>query len=69
MNKIDIRSSSDLNLLLESMGVVTLGSFWDRITLSGDYWRFYFHNAPGAGVIVNGRKKSFLANRCYIVYS
>lgn len=67
MNKIDIRSSSDLNLLLESMGVVTLGSFWDRITLSGDYWRFYFHNAPGAGVIVNGRKKSFLANRCYLL--
>ena len=67
MNKIDIRTSSDLNLQLESMGVVTLGQFWNSITLSGDYWRFYYHNAPGAGVVVRGRKKEFLPKRCYLL--
>ena len=67
MNKIDIRSASSVNLLLESLGVVTLGNFWNRITLSGDYWRFYFHDAAGAGVIIRGRKKEFAPQRCYLL--
>ena len=67
MNKIDIRSSGEVGLLLESLGVVTLGSFWNGITLSGDYWRFYYHNAPGAGVMLNGCKKEFLPHRAYLL--
>ena len=67
MNKIDIRSSGEVGLLLESLGVVTLGSFWNGITLSGDYWRFYYHDAPGAGVMLNGCKKEFLPHRAYLL--
>ena len=67
MNNIDIRSASDTALCLESLGVVTLGSFWNRITLSGDYWRFYFHDRAGAGVVVRGRKKEFAAGCCYLL--
>ena len=67
MNKIDIRSSAEAGLLLESMGVVTLGRFWNRITLSGDYWRFYYHDQPGAGVIVRGKKRLFREHRCYLL--
>lgn len=67
MNKIDIRSSTPAALQLESLGVVTLGSFWDRITLSGDYWRFYYHDSAGAGVVVGGRKREFLPNRSYLL--
>ena len=67
MNKIDIRSASEVGILLESIGVVTLGKFWNRITLSGDYWRFYYHDASGAGVTVRGRKKEFAAGKCYLL--
>ena len=67
MNNIDIRSSSEAGLILESMGVVTLGKFWNRIMLSGDYWRFYYHNAPGAGVLVKGCRMEFAMNRCYLL--
>ena len=67
MNNIDIRSSSDTALFLESLGVVTLGSFWNHITLSGDYWRFYYHDSEGAGVIARGRKKLFQPHRCYLL--
>ena len=67
MNKIDIRSASEVGVLLESIGVVTLGKFWNRITLSGDYWRFYYHDAPGAGVTVRGRKREFVAGKCYLL--
>ena len=67
MNNIDIRSASESALVLESLGVVTLGSFWNRITLSGDYWRFYHHTGSGAGVIVRGRKKLFAPGCCYLL--
>ena len=67
MNNIDIRSASDTALQLESLGVVTLGDFWDGITLSGDYWRFYYHDGEGAGVVVRGRKKYFSADSCYLL--
>jgi len=67
MNNIDIRSASDTALFLESLGVVTLGDFWNSITLSGDYWRFYYHDSDGAGVIVKGRKRFFSPHRCYLL--
>lgn len=67
MNKIDIRSSCEAALHLESLGVVTLGDFWNHITLSGDYWRFYYHDQPGAGVVVRGSKKLFAGQRCYLL--
>ena len=67
MNKIDIRSTCEETLQLESLGVVTLGSFWNRITLSGDYWRFYHHIGSGAGVVIKGRKKEFKHNRSYLL--
>lgn len=67
MNKIDIRSVGDTGLVLESLGVVTLGAFWDGNMLSGDYWRFYYHDRAGAGVVVRGRKKEFAAGRAYLL--
>lgn len=67
MNKIDIRSAVEAVLSLESLGVVTLGAFWNGITLSGDFWRFYCHDQAGAGVIVNGRKFYFAPRRCYLL--
>lgn len=67
MKKITIPVITEANLELQSFGHIRLGDFWNHITLSGDHWRFYFHDAPGAFVRLNGKWKEFQPNRAYLL--
>ena len=67
MNKIDIHRTPDVTLELESFGYVRLGKLWDHILLSGDHWRFYHHDGPGAFVLLNGKWVEFLPDRVYLL--
>ena len=67
MNKIDIHRTPEVSLELESFGYVRLGKLWDHILLSGDHWRFYHHDGPGAFVRLNDRWLEFLPNRAYLL--
>jgi len=67
MNKIDIHRTPEVSLELESFGYVRLGKLWDHILLSGDHWRLYHHDGPGAFVRLNGRWVEFLPDRVYLL--
>ena len=67
MKKINIPVLTEVKLDLESFGSIRLGSFWNHIILSGDHWRFYYHDGPGAFVRLNGKWREFLPDRAYLL--
>ena len=67
MNKIDIHVTPEVSLELESFGYVRLGKLWDHIILSGDHWRFYHHDGPGAFVRLDGKWMEFQPDRSYLL--
>lgn len=54
-------------LVLETVNRVPLGAIWQDCRLAGHYWRLYYHDMPGAGVWLNGRKKPILPGRCHLL--
>ena len=67
MKKINIPVVTEVKLELESFGYIRLGELWDHIILSGDHWRLYCHDDPGASVRLNGKWMDFLPNRVYLI--
>lgn len=54
-------------LVLEAVNRVPLWRNWRNCRLAGHHWRLYLHDAPGAGVWLNDRKKPLLPGRCYLL--
>ena len=66
--------NSDKNLLKESFrfrivgcGQVRLGSFWNNLHLPAHFWRLYCQDAPGAGIIANGKRFDLLPGYIYLL--
>ncbi|MGE4565871.1 MAG: helix-turn-helix domain-containing protein [Victivallaceae bacterium] len=54
-------------LVLELVNRAPLWANWRNCRLAGHHWRLYLHDAPGAGVWLNDRKKPLLPGRCYLL--
>lgn len=66
--------NSDMSALRESFrfrivgcGQVRLGAFWNNLHLPAHFWRLYCHDAPGAGVVVDGKKFELLPGYIYLL--
>ena len=53
MNKI---IDGRYGIRMETIHLVRLQPLWNGMRLTGHHWRLYVHDAPGAGVVVNGEK-------------
>ena len=53
MNKI---IDGRYGIRMETIHLVRLQPLWNGMRLTGQHWRLYVHDAPGAGVVVNGEK-------------
>lgn len=53
MNKI---IDGRYGIRMETIHMVRLRPVWNGMRLTGHHWRLYVHDAPGAGVMVNGEK-------------
>ena len=69
-----IMKNSDKNLLKESFrfriigcGQVRLGTFWNNLQLPAHFWRLYCQDAPGAAIIVSGKKFDLLPGYIYLL--
>ena len=67
MNKTNMPSFSDRQIQLEEVRILPLREFWNGFLLSGGFWRLYWNDAPGAGVILNGRKIELLPDALYVL--
>lgn len=68
MNKI-IEAAEDpgVPVRLETVCRVRLGDLWRRGVLTGHYWRLYLNSAPGAGVLIGGKRRELLPERIYLL--
>ena len=69
-----LMKKNDRNALRESFrfrivggGQVRLGPFWNNLSLHAHFWRLYCHDAPGAGVITDGKKIELLPGYVYLL--
>ncbi len=67
MNKINFIQSSGRQLLLEEIRITPLQKFWHHFLLSGGSWRLYWNDAPGAGVILGGKKVELQPDSLYVL--
>ena len=67
MNKTNIPLSAGRQLLLEEARITPLREFWNGFLLSGGFWRLYWNDAPGAGVILNGEKVELRSDALYVL--
>lgn len=48
-------------------GYLRLGSFWNKINLSGPFWRLYHHDSGGAGILLENKYIEMVPGNCYIL--
>lgn len=67
MNKTNIPIFSERQIQLEEARITQLGEFWNGFLLSGGFWRLYWNDAPGAGVILDGKKNELQPDALYVL--
>lgn len=56
-----------LDFALECVSMTKLGGQWNRQLLTGNFYRLYRNDAPGAGVVYNRRKHEITPDAIYIL--
>ena len=67
MNKTNIPIPGGRQLLLEEARITPLREFWNGFLLSDGFWRLYWNDAPGAGVILEGKKVELQPDALYVL--
>ncbi len=68
MNKINIEYLEYPQLRLDCVQIAeNLKARWEHSVLSGNFWRLYHNDRPGAGVFINGRRRAMTPDKLYIL--
>ena len=67
MNKTNMPLFSGRQIQLEEVRLTPLREFWNGFLLSGGFWRLYWNDAPGAGVVLNGKKVELQPDALYVL--
>ncbi len=68
MNKINIEYFESPQLRLDCFRIVDdLKECWNGLILTGNFWRLYHNDKPGAGVICNGKKIEMMPDSFYLL--
>ncbi|MBO5724056.1 MAG: helix-turn-helix domain-containing protein [Lentisphaeria bacterium] len=67
MNKTILSPPEVPRISVDYAGYLHLGPFWNRMNLSGPFWRLYHHDSKGAGILLENERVEMLPGYCYIL--
>ncbi len=68
MNKTNMNLFEQPQLRLDCIKVVDdLQAHWQRLILTGNFWRLYHNDKPGAGIFLNGEKIEMMPDSVYLL--
>ena len=67
MNKTIPSLEESPRISVDYADYLRLGPFWNRMNLSGPFWRLYHHDSRGAGILLGQEQIEMSPDYCYIL--
>lgn len=67
MNKTTFTLPEIPRISVDYAGYLRLGPFWNKMNLSGPFWRLYHHDSKGAGIVLDNGNIEMTPGNCYIL--